>query len=455
MAVKVRELPRGSGKWWVKIDYHQRRVARCFSSQERAQEVAEKITSAIDLYGMEALRMFRQPTPLPAPQTAPTVAEFARRWELELEKKDLKLSTRISYSSNLKHHIIPDLGQKLLTKVDYPLLKEFVCKKAEGTYSTARFRKVKENREEVNAADASPPGEEKKYSRDSIRLMVMTLRAMMAEAVREKLVPTNPVADLSPFYRRQKQDRAVGRSDVYTPEELYAIEDILQTKHTLFEPDTYELALCMSRTGMRVGEARGLLPSDIDYKARTIEVQRNIPSGHNKVEESTKGKVGHRTVDMGKDLYQALKALAAKRSQDRIKTGKDDPSPWLFHAKEGGPMDYSKLYADWVRAQRTAGVRIRSPHALRHTYASVNLARGEDLAYVSRQLGHANPAITLAIYTHFIPRKRRWSWNALDRNTDGMKQNRHADNQQAQARLGHAKPACNNGPQAPERKLRP
>ena len=55
-------------------------------------------------------------------------------------------------------------------------------------------------------------------------------------------------------------------------------------------------------------------------------------------------------------------------------------------------------------------------------YASVNLARGEDLAYVSRQLGHANPAITLAIYTHFVPRRRRSTSNALDRTRDIRRQ---------------------------------
>ncbi|HEX9284353.1 MAG TPA: tyrosine-type recombinase/integrase [Nitrospirales bacterium] len=420
MAVKVREIPLGSGKWYVKIDYRQRRASRCFSSQERAQDVADKIATAIDIYGMEALRMFRRPEPSSTPPKIPTVAEYAAKWELELEKRDLKLSTRLSYGSNLEHHIIPALGQKLLTEIDYPVLKEFVCKKVEGTYSTARFRKIRENKTN-DREGKSAPGQERKYSRDSIRVMVMTMRAMMAEAVREKLIPANPVADLSPFYRKQKQERAVRRSEVYTPEELYAIDDVLRTKQALFEPDTHELTLCMSRTGMRVGEARGLVPSDLDYRARTIEVQRNIPSGHNRLEESTKGKIGHRTVDMGKDLYVALKGMDARRREERMKTGSTAQTPWLFYAKGGGPMDYNKFYDDWTRAQKMAGVRIRSPHSLRHTYASVNLARGEDLAYVSRQLGHANPAITLAIYTHFIPRKRRSASNALDRSVDTRK----------------------------------
>src|SRR5437867_12441513 len=160
MTVKVREIPLRSGKWYVKIDYRQRRASRCFGSQERAQDVADKIATAIDIYGIEALRMFRQPQSLATPTRVLTLAEFAAKWELELEKKDLKLSTRLSYGSNLKHHIIPALGEKLLTEIDYPALKEFVCKKAEDTYSTARFRKARENQTNADREGKRAPGQE-------------------------------------------------------------------------------------------------------------------------------------------------------------------------------------------------------------------------------------------------------------------------------------------------------
>ncbi len=151
------------------------------------------------------------------------------------------------------------------------------------------------------------------------------------------------------------------------------------------------------------------MTSDVDYKTRTIDIQRNIPSGHNQLEKTTKGKATRRTVDMGKDLYHALKTMQTRHEEQ------PDPSPWLFHAPNGGPVSYDKIYDDWHRAQELAGIRYRSPHSLRHTYASTSLANGEDLAYIAKQLGHANPEITLAIYTHFLPRKRRRYSNALDR----------------------------------------
>jgi hypothetical protein len=42
------------------------------------------------------------------------------------------------------------------------------------------------------------------------------------------------------------------------------------------------------------------------------------------------------------------------------------------------------------------------------------LAAGADLAYVSAQLGHANPSITLRIYSHWVPGTRRVTTSVLD-----------------------------------------
>jgi integrase len=42
------------------------------------------------------------------------------------------------------------------------------------------------------------------------------------------------------------------------------------------------------------------------------------------------------------------------------------------------------------------------------------LAAGADLAYVSAQLGHANPSITLRIYSHWVPGVRRITTAVLD-----------------------------------------
>jgi len=69
-------------------------------------------------------------------------------------------------------------------------------------------------------------------------------------------------------------------------------------------------------------------------------------------------------------------------------------------------MDQHNLHKRaWRPALRRAGLRHIRVHDARHTCASMLIATGADIASISRQLGHANVAITLAVYTHWIERR--------------------------------------------------
>jgi hypothetical protein len=50
-----------------------------------------------------------------------------------------------------------------------------------------------------------------------------------------------------------------------------------------------------------------------------------------------------------------------------------------------------------------ADLRHPSPHDMRHTFGTLSLLEGAPLAYVSKNLGHADKAITLRVYTHSLP----------------------------------------------------
>ena len=87
----------------------------------------------------------------------------------------------------------------------------------------------------------------------------------------------------------------------------------------------------------------------------------------------------------------------------------------MFPNDDGSPIHYTNfLRRVWHKVQDQAKVRRRTPHDMRHTWASHMLAAGADLAYVSNQLGHANPSITLRIYSHWVPGMRRVTTAVLD-----------------------------------------
>jgi integrase len=55
------------------------------------------------------------------------------------------------------------------------------------------------------------------------------------------------------------------------------------------------------------------------------------------------------------------------------------------------------------RACKAARLRVRNPHDLRHTYATMLLMDHYSPAYVQKQVGHSSISITVDIYGHWIP----------------------------------------------------
>jgi integrase len=241
--------------------------------------------------------------------------------------------------------------------------------------------------------------------------MAMTMRALMSEAVKDQIVQTNPVVGLSRFYRKKRKNREVNRSGVYTADELHRIEDQLAARN----PEYYEFSLAMSREGMRIGETMALTVHDIDWSRGTIIIDKNLPAGMLEVEDSAKTDSSDREIEFwSTDLRTALEAMLKRRRVEWMAKGKPAPET-LFCEPSGRHVDYSRFLRAWNHAQKLAEVRQRSPHSLRHTWASQMIAAGEDIASVSKHMGHANAGITLGLYTHFLPKKRRLEGTVLDR----------------------------------------
>jgi integrase len=233
--------------------------------------------------------------------------------------------------------------------------------------------------------------------------------------VNEGIILVNPVMKLGNFYRSAKKIKE--KIDPFTIEELHQIE----AKRKERFPDYYPFVLCMARTGMRIGEATALQWHDIDFEKNYIIVRRNIP--HHREVQTTKTEASQRKVDMSPELSAELKRLRTERKKQAMADGKVfDAEEWVFPTEDGTPVHYTNfLRRVWHKIQDTAKVRRRTPHDLRHSWASHMLASGADLAYVSNQLGHANPSITLRIYSHWVPGMRRITTAVLDTNQNASK----------------------------------
>jgi len=88
-----------------------------------------------------------------------------------------------------------------------------------------------------------------------------------------------------------------------------------------------------------------------------------------------------------------------------MRKGNNEPPKWVFANKEGRPININQVKdRAFKKVLRKAGLRdIRFHDNLRHTFASQLLCNGANILYVSQQLGHANPQITMKVYSHWIP----------------------------------------------------
>ena len=80
----------------------------------------------------------------------------------------------------------------------------------------------------------------------------------------------------------------------------------------------------------------------------------------------------------------------------------------MFTALTGRGRDYRHVGANFRLAVRRSGVRGQgrlSLHNLRHGYASLLIANGLDVMFISHQLGHANPTTTMEVYAHEFARR--------------------------------------------------
>ena len=94
--------------------------------------------------------------------------------------------------------------------------------------------------------------------------------------------------------------------------------------------------------------------------------------------------------------------------------------PWteqthLFATSAGTPLDSRNVTQDF----QAALVRLKLPrqrfHDLRHAYATLMLEDGEELAVVSRSLGHADLSTTADVYAHLTPAMRERAAARMDR----------------------------------------
>lgn len=341
-----------------------------------------------------------------ADRASETVKEAGEKWIKAAERRGVERGTLVQYQQHLDHHIIPFLGDMLLSRLTLPTVRNFEDDMLDSDRSASMVRKV-----------------------------LVSLGSLLGDAQERGKVASNVVRDKSRtrqkgrdkrLERRQKGKLKIG-VDIPTREEIKAIVASLDGR---WRP----LLLTAIFTGLRASELRGLTWRDVDFAKNEINVRQRADR-FNDIGKP-KSEAGERTVPMPPMVANSLREWRFACSRPR--TGEKDadgnpiieemkPRQLVFPNGQGKVESLSNIMQrGYLPAQVKAGVtvdtgevdRIGRPilkakytgfHALRHFYASWLINRKEDGGLglppksVQARLGHSTIALTMDTYSHLFP----------------------------------------------------
>ena len=154
----------------------------------------------------------------------------------------------------------------------------------------------------------------------------------------------------------------------------------------------------LALSGLRIGEMMALENKDIDDENLMIHVTKTYDT-NNALVTSTKTQCSIREVYMHKELFAVCKRIRILMLKQRLQY-RYRKSNLFLHNKRGGIISYD-AYRKYLKehSECLLGRKI-TPHALRHTHASLLLENEVQIDTISRRLGHENSKVTKEIYLH-------------------------------------------------------
>jgi integrase len=219
-------------------------------------------------------------------------------------------------------------------------------------------------------------------SENTVRLAVAPVKCLLATAVEDAMIRSNPAAGL-------RIGQAVGGDGHSERERAKALtEDELQRLVANVETERRLLVKFLAQTGLRISECVALRWCDIDLGRRRLRVERRFYRGSY---GPPKSRFGRREIPLSPTMARRLWVLRKERSRAADETT-------VFADKNGVPLDASTAFRAVKSAAVRAGVPWAGLHTLRHTCATILFARGLNAKQVQRWLGHHAASFTLDTY---------------------------------------------------------
>ena len=305
-------------------------------------------------------------------------ADYAARWMVAAE---LSPATRRQYTYLLER-INPAIGHITLDKLNAGHIQIFLKKLREGGGLSDR----------------------------TICHHHTVIRAILSGAKRAHLVQHNVASE---FMDAPKLPRGEARylSDVSAREFMSFLAA---------EPDIrVKAALTLSLfTGVRRGELCGLEWRDIDFERRVIRISKasQYVAGRGVVEMPTKTRSGERGITVSPYVIEVLEEYHLWWLEYREEQGEkwNGVKENLFIQADGKPIFPGTINLWLKNFTERNNLPYLNPHALRHTFITLQITAGVDLRTLQARSGHAQASTLLNVYCHAIQSAQERAAQALD-----------------------------------------
>ena len=337
--------------------------------------------------------IWQPPRPEPVAEVAvdPTFHEFASEW-FTAKKPELRPNTVTAYTSELTLHLLPYFARHRLSQITAQEVDK---------YKQSKVREGELRRAAIAAGRPLLDAEGRvlrPLGPTTINKTLTRLGQILEDAFEYGHVDRNHAKGK----RRRLKAPKNARSHLDRADHIAALLDAARDLDRHARADRRHvprraIVATLVFGGLRIGELCDLRWRAVDLAAGRVRV------GEAKTE------AGIRAIEMLPALRDELLTWRARAPRTR-------PTDFVFATAAGGRPSKDNLRSRVIApAIRRASATLEAddlaplpdgltPHGLRHTYASILVALGEDPRHVMEQIGHTDPGFTLRIYTHGMRR---------------------------------------------------
>ena len=299
-----------------------------------------------------------------------TVREHFNQWLDSYVAPNLSPATVDLYRSVVKKHVLPSLGDIVLTELKPHAIQKIYSEKLKSGLS---------NR--------------------TVQIIHSILHKGLENAVKTGLILRNPMVAVECPKSQRPEMITMNETDIH-----------LLLEFARSSP-YYSLFYTLLFTGMRRSEALALKWADVDLLLLKVSVNKSLSylntpkDGSRILLKQPKTKKSRRNISITPSNAVVLREHHQKQDEMRQSLGqpllKDDD--FVFSDIRGKPYLPNSVTHAWIKLVRRCGLNGIKLHSARHSHASLLMKQGVHPKIVQERLGHASIAITLDLYSHVVP----------------------------------------------------